>query len=72
MPYFSSKTEIAQYVVGELRHLKLGWRSTMTIQVVASGGYYATFATEELLVGTVRKRGPSSSKQRMNTSQKKP
>ena len=72
MPYFSSRTEIAQYVVGELHHLKLGWRSTMTIQVVESGGFYVTFATEELLAGTAKKRARTSSKRRTNISQEKP
>lgn len=46
--FFKDRRDAVRYVIDRLKNSKPGWRSTTTIEPVKSGGYYATFVTEEL------------------------
>ena len=46
--FFKDRKDAVRYAVGKLKLSKPGSRSTTIIEPVKSGGYYATFVTEEL------------------------
>jgi len=67
MIYFGHKEAAALSVDVQLRTLKLGSRLTMIITPDTSGGFYATFATEELSEDIAKEMGLSFLRQGTNT-----